>query len=287
MSNKPTEDAKTPETTGHEWDGIQELNNPLPRWWLWTLYATIIWGIGYTIAYPAWPLISSTTRGVLNHSTRMEVARDIEAHQNLNAGLVAQLNAADLSQIAPDADLHRYGVARGRSVFAAQCSQCHGSGAAGSPGYPNLLDNDWLWGGDLAEISYSVRHGIRNDTDEEARYSDMPAFQDILADDEIDAVAEYVFALTDADHDRTLAEAGATLFADNCAACHGEDARGDRDLGAPNLADAIWLYGGSRAALTQTISQSRFGVMPAWGQRLSEEDVRAVSIYVHALGGGE
>ena len=275
------------ETTGHEWDGIRELNNPLPRWWLWTFYACIVWGVGYTIAFPAWPMISGATSGLLGFSTRGEVAADISTHEAKNAELVTALNAADLTTLPATDDVHRYAVARGGSVFTAQCSQCHGQGAAGAKGFPNLLDNDWLWGGDQDAIAYSIRHGIRNETDWDARYSEMPAYGDILERDEIAAVAEYVVSLSSDDFDQPMATVGATVFADNCVACHGEKATGDRDIGAPNLADAIWLYGGDRETLTETITYARYGVMPAWGERLSEEDVRAVAVYVHSLGGGE
>ena len=275
------------ETTGHSWDGIQELNNPLPRWWLWTLYITIIWGIGYTIAYPAWPMIKGATTGVIGWSTRGNVAADIAAHKGNNADLVTALLSVEMETLPQNVDLNRYVIARGRSVFTAQCSQCHGSGAAGAKGYPNLLDNDWLWGGSIDEITYTVRHGIRNETDGDARWSQMPAFADVLSDDEIAATVEYLISLSTPMFEQTLATSGALVFAENCVACHGDDAMGNRNLGAPNLADAIWLYGGDQASLTETIENARFGVMPAWGQRLSEEDVRAVSAYVHALGGGE
>lgn len=270
-------------TTGHSYDGIEELNTPLPRWWLWTFYITIIWGLGYTIAYPAWPLLNKATGGMLGYSTRAEVAADIDAHEAANSELVAELLDMELSELPENDALHRYAIARGGSVFRAQCSQCHGSGAAGAVGYPNLLDNDWLWGGALDQIAYSIRHGIRNDTDWDAHYSEMPKFGEILSVDEIDAVADYVLSLPDGGD----AGSGATLFADNCAACHGIVGQGDREQGAPNLADAIWLYGGDKDAVVDSITNARFGVMPAWGQRLSEEDVRAVSAYVHSLGGGE
>lgn len=275
------------ETTGHVWDGIEELNNPLPRWWLWTLYATIIWGVVYTIAFPAWPLITGATSGVLGWSTRANVAADIEAHEAKNEGLVTQLLAADMTALDPTSDLHRYGVARGGAVFKAQCSQCHGSGAAGAKGYPNLLDDDWLWGGSMDAIASTVRHGVRNDTDDDARYSEMPAFGEMLETDDITAVVEFVTSLSNPEHDAALAVTGAVVFEENCASCHGETGIGDREQGAPNLTDAIWLYGGDRETLTETVTYSRYGVMPAWGQRLSEADVRAVSTYVHALGGGE
>ncbi len=287
MSDKKVDEETGVETTGHSWDGIEELNNPLPRWWLWTFYATIIWGVAYTIAFPAWPMISGATAGLLGYSTRAEVAADITAHEERNAGLVADLVAADMNALAPTDDLHRYAVARGGSVFRAQCSQCHGSGAAGATGYPNLLDDDWLWGGTMDDIAYSVRHGIRNETDFDARFSQMPEFGEILEREEIDAVVAYVLSLSSGGADADLVSLGSEVYLDNCAACHGDNAEGNRDLGAPNLADAIWLYGGDVDSVTTSVTNARYGVMPAWGERLSEEDVRAVSVYVHSLGGGE
>lgn len=283
MGEPRKDDLTGRETMGHEFDGIEELNTPMPRWWLITFYVTIAWGIGYTIAYPAWPMISGATAGLLGYSTRAEVAAQIETHDAVNAALIGELVAVDLTAFDPQSDLHRYAVARGSSVFRAQCSQCHGSGAAGAIGYPNLLDNDWLWGGTLENIAMSVRHGIRNATDDDARWSEMPAFGDILEKPEIEAIASFVPTLADPDWQSE----GGVLFSDNCASCHGDAGLGDRDQGAPNLADAIWLYGGDHDSLVETITNARFGVMPAWGQRLSEADVRAVSAYVHSLGGGE
>ena len=283
MSDRRLDEETGQTTTGHSYDGIEELNTPLPRWWLWTFYATIIWGVGYTIAFPAWPMLNKATAGVLGYSTRTEVAERIEAHEASNAELVASLLSTELDVLSENSDLHRYAVARGASVFRAQCSQCHGAGAAGAKGYPNLLDNDWLWGGELAQIAFSVRHGIRNESDFEAHYSEMPQFGDILSDEDIVFVANYVLTLPEGG----ATGRGATLFAENCASCHGDTGQGDREQGAPNLADAIWLYGGDRDTVIESITNARFGVMPAWGQRLNEEDVRAVSAYVHSLGGGE
>ncbi|MEL7345659.1 MAG: cytochrome-c oxidase, cbb3-type subunit III, partial [Pseudomonadota bacterium] len=230
---------------------------------------------------------SGATSGVLGFSTRGAVASDIAEHEAKNQDLVAQLLGVTLAELPPTDDLHRYATARGASVFRAQCSQCHGAGAAGAVGYPNLLDDDWLWGGDIDNIVATIAHGIRNETDDDARYSEMPAFGDVLDDAETAAVVEYVYSLSASEFDAGLAAAGTEIFLDNCAACHGDAAEGNRDLGAPNLADAIWLYGGDRAAIEYTVKNARFGVMPAWGQRLSEADVRAVSVYVHSLGGGE
>lgn len=289
MSEKKKRDPHTGvETTGHVWDGIEELNNPMPRWWLWTLYATILWAIGYVIAYPAWPMLSGATTGVLGWSTRGDVAAEIAAHEAKNSTLVAALLKADIATLPQNADLDRYAIARGGAVFRANCSQCHGSGAAGAKGYPNLLDDDWLWGGKLEEVFFTVRHGVRNTTDADARFSQMPAFQDILEANQIDSVVEYVLSLGgSAEFDAELAAKGAAVFADNCAVCHGEKATGNREQGAPNLTDAIWLYGGDRETILATVNDARFGIMPAWGQRLSEADVRAVAVYVHGLGGGE
>jgi cytochrome c oxidase cbb3-type subunit 3 len=287
MADKKLDETTGVETTGHEWDGIRELNNPLPRWWLWTLYGCIAWAIAYSIAYPAWPMISGATSGLLGFSTRGEVAKDITAHEAKNTSLVADLLAADLKELQPGDDLHRYAVARGGSVFRAQCSQCHGSGAAGAKGYPNLRDDDWLWGGEIEAITATIDHGIRNETDGDARWSEMPAFGEILSNEEITAVVSYVGSLSAPAADPALAEAGAEIFADNCSSCHGETGLGDREMGAPNLADAIWLYGGDPETLEHTVREARFGVMPAWGQRLRDEDVRAVALYVHNLGGGE
>ena len=287
MAKTPKKQDDDPNTTGHEWDGIEEFDNPMPRWWLWTFYATIVWAIGYSIAYPAWPGIQSATAGVLGWSTRANVAADIAAVNATNDAINAKLAAADLTSIATDPELSVYATSAGSAVFKTWCAQCHGSGAAGAKGYPNLLDNDWLWGGDIEAIHATISHGIRNEDDPDARYSQMPAFGDILEREEITQVVNYVMSLSGTPQDATLAAAGEEVFLDNCAACHMDDASGDRDQGAPNLKDAIWLYGGDYASLTETVEYSRFGVMPPWNERLTEAQVRAVASYVHQLGGGE
>ncbi len=289
MSAPQNRNPNEPETTGHTWDGIEEYNNPLPRWWLWTFYATIIWGIAYTVAYPAWPLISQATPGLLGYSTRAEVAAEIARVVEANSAIESKLAEAELTQIATDPELGPYAMNAGAAVFRTWCAQCHGSGAAGvqAAGYPNLLDDDWLWGGDIEAIHYTVTHGIRNTDDPDARYSEMPAFGEILSAEEIAQVAEHVLALSNQEHDATLAAAGEQLFLDNCASCHGDAGEGLRDLGAPKLSDAIWLYGGSRDAIVSQITAPKNGVMPNWNTRLSEAEIRAVATYVHGLGGGE
>lgn len=290
MTLKPTKPVKKEiETTGHVWDGIEELNTPMPRWWLWTFIGTIIWGIGYTVAYPAWPLITGATPGVLGSSTRADVAADIQRVEAANSEISARLASVDLAAIATTPDLQAYATSAGAAIFRTNCSQCHGSGAAGvqASGYPNLLDDDWLWGGDITAIHTTITHGVRNDTDPDARFSQMPAFGDILETAQIGQVVQHVLAISGQDHDAAQAGLGAAVFGENCASCHGDAGLGNRELGAPNLTDAIWLYGDSPEKLTTTVTLARNGVMPNWNDKLSETEIRAVAAYVHQLGGGE
>lgn len=287
MSDQNKDDITGVDTTGHSWDGIKELNNPLPRWWLWCFYLTIIWGVGYTIAYPAWPGITKATSGLLGYSTRAEVTAQIDAVETRNAPLVNALTEIDLAVLPENPDLHRFAVAGGAAVFRTNCSQCHGSGAAGATGYPNLLDDDWLWGGQIEQIATTVRHGIRNEVDPNALWSQMPAFGEILTTAEVGNVVQYVRALSGQEHDAAAAEQGSVTFLEQCSACHGETGTGNRDLGAPNLTDAIWLYGGDVDSLTTTVVNARFGVMPPWSNRLTEAEIKSVAAYVHQLGGGE
>ncbi|NHB76241.1 cytochrome-c oxidase, cbb3-type subunit III [Rhodobacter calidifons] len=291
MAKPIKKDVRQVETTGHSWDGIEEYNNPLPRWWVWVFYATIVWGIGYTIAYPAWPMITRATPGLLGASTRADVAAEIAAVDAANAAIKERLIAADLNAIGDDPELAAYAERAGAAVFRTNCTTCHGSGAAGfeGKGYPNLLDDDWLWGGTMEDIHLTITHGIRNTTDPDARYSQMPAFgtDGILDETQIAQVAEHVLAISGQQHDAAMATEGATIYAENCAACHGEQGEGDRTQGAPRLNDAIWLYGGSREKIIETVTRARFGVMPNWNTRLSEDEIRAVAFYVHGRGGGE
>lgn len=287
--------SQDPNTTGHEWDGIHELSNPLPKWWVGVFYATIIWGVWYTLAYPAWPMLQRATQGYLGWDMRADVQAEIDAVDLANAALTEKLAAAAPADIPADAELAGYATSMGAAVFRSHCSQCHGAGAAGvqAAGYPNLLDDDWLWGGTMDDIVTTVTHGIRNDLDPDARYSQMPAFEGILPEEEIAALVQHVRAISGQEHDATLAAAGAPVFEANCAACHGADGTGDRTQGAPNLTDAIWLYGGEEADIDHTIRYARFGVMPPWSQEvrpaqgLSQAEIHAVATYVHGLGGGE
>lgn len=296
MSKKPTQ-KKEVETTGHSWDGISEYNNPLPRWWLWTFYACIVWGVAYSIAMPAWPIFASgATPGLLHSSTRADVAVDIQKYADANKGVEEKLVATPLDQIANDPELVDYTRNAGAAVFRTWCAQCHGAGAGGNPGFPNLLDNDWLHGGTIDQIYLDVQHGIRDPLDPDTNpAAAMPAHLDdqLLDQTQIDDVVQYVLKISGQQADEAKATAGQQVFADNCTACHGEDAKGMQEMGAPNLTDAIWLYGGDQATITTTVAHGRAGVMPSWsyapegGQpRLNDAQIRAVSAYVHSLGGG-
>ena len=288
--DKPDIDALTgTATTGHEWDGIRELNTPLPRWWLWLFYATIVWSVGYWIVYPSWPLVSSYTVGVFNWHSREAIIADLDALKAQRGPMVERLRAASLQEIAADEKLSEFAVAQGRPAFLENCAPCHGSGGGGAKGYPNLIDDEWLWGGKPDDIALTIRDGIRTPISKE-RPGSMPAFgrDGILKRPEIEAVADYVrslagLALT-AGSDLTL---GKKVFAETCAACHGDDGKGKRDIGAPNLTDAIWLYGPDRAAIIDGLWNGRGGVMPSWRERLDESTIKALTIYVHTLSGGE
>ena len=277
------------ETTGHEWDGIKELNNPLPRWWLWTFYACIIWALAYTVFYPAWPGITGATAGILGWSSRADLAKEVETAKAAQAVYLDKLAATDITQVSADPELVQFASAGGASMFKVYCVQCHGSGAQGGPGYPNLNDDSWIWGGTIEDIYTTLMHGVRYAADEDTRISDMPAFgrDEILTREDINNVAWYVRKLSGQDYEETNAAAGETIFADNCAACHGDNGQGTPELGAPRLNDAIWLYGGTHADIVAQVTSPRQGVMPAWSGRLGETSVKQLAVYVHGLGGGQ
>ncbi len=289
MTVKETDELSGTETTGHEWDGIKELNSPLPRWWLWTFYATVVFAIGYSLYYPAIPLIKGATAGISGYSSRAEVAKDIAMAAEAQSGIIERTRNSTIDQIATDDELRRFAVSAGKSAFKVYCVQCHGSGAQGAPGYPNLNDDEWIWGGDLETIHISISHGIRNDQDDDARLSEMPAFgvDELLERSEIAAAANYVLKLSGQEHDAALLGEGETVFADNCAACHGEAGKGDREQGAPDLTDAIWLYGSTPELILTQINRPKHGVMPPWLERLGDVTVKQLAVYVHGLGGGE
>ncbi len=276
------------ETTGHEWDGIKELNNPLPRWWLYILYATIVFALIWWVLFPAWPTVETYSKGVLGWSRHQQFDEEVATARARQATYLNRIAELEVGEIAETPELRAFAMAGGRSAFAVNCSQCHGSGAAGAPGYPNLNDDDWLWGGELEAIEETIRYGIRSDHDD-ARFNDMPAFlvDEWLSEEQIDDVAEYVLAYTERSGDAEAAARGALIFEEECSLCHGEEGGGDYDMGGPRLNDHIWLYGGEKEDIVRMVSYSRGGVMPAWEGRLDDTVIKQLAVFVHGLGGGE
>lgn len=278
------------ETTGHVWDNdLCELNKPLPRWWLYVFYACVVWAFGYWMVYPAWPTLTGYTQGYLGYSQRAQVMSDVKeakaAQETYRQGIA---NAA-ITDVKGKEDLFQFALAGGAAAFGDNCSGCHGRGAQGAVGYPNLNDDDWIWGGSLEQIEKSIAFGIRNGH-EQAHATPMPRFglDGILEPAVISDVANYVRSISGTEQvDTAAAERGKATFAEQCAACHGEDAKGNVEMGAPNLSDAIWLYGSSQDAVTQSIVTGRGGAMPAWSTRLDPVTVKMLALYVHSLGGGK
>jgi len=276
-------------TVGHEWDGIEELDTPLPRWWLTLFYACIVFAIGYVIAYPALPGLHGATPGVLGWSSRGALAAEIKAADASHAATRAAIAATPVEDLVKNPVLLRAAIEGGRAAFKQNCVQCHGAGAAGSKGYPNLNDDDWLWGGDIATIQQTLEHGIRYPGDDATRQSQMPAFghDGILTAAQVQDVVSHVRVISHQEPASAASQRGSAIFAQNCAVCHGANGEGGRSVGAPRLNDAIWLYGGDRATLTETVTYARAGVMPAWQQRLDPVTIKMLAAYVHSLGGGE
>ena len=276
-------------TTGHEWDGIKELNTPLPRWWVITFYLTIIWSFGYWIVYPAWPMVTGFTTGVLQYSSRADVAVELANLEKIRGDKMVALGAASLADIEKDPALLALARARGKTVFGDNCAACHGSGAAGAKGFPNLNDDDWLWGGSLDQIMQTIQYGARSGH-AQTHEGQMLAFgkDGTLKKEEIVTVANYERSLSGLPTRQGYdAKAGAKIFADNCTVCHGDAGKGNQDVGAPNLTDKIWLYGSDEATIIETVTNGRAGVMPAWVGRLDPSTIKAMAVYVHSLGGGK
>ncbi len=274
-----------PETTGHEWDGISEYNIPAPRWWLIVWIISIIWAFGYWFFYPSWPTPSGNNKGSLNWSQRSQFEESQEEAAVKRSIHLEKLSKMDFKQISQDPELMKFAINGGRAAFKENCAACHGTGAQGAKGFPNLNDDDWLWGGKIEDIYQTIKFGIRSGHDK-ARTNQMPSFglDKVLKKDEIEAVVEYVMSLSG--KGKHNAE-GEKIFKANCVACHGVGGKGNRALGAPNLSDAIWLYGGTKEDLTFTIYYAHAGVMPYWVDRLDDNTIKQLAIYVHSLGGGE
>ena len=289
MPTKVEKDAVTGrETTGHEWDGIKELNTPLPRWWLYVMYATIVWAVIWWILYPSWPGITGYFGGLIGSNQRIELEQRMAVPQAGQALFVERLAAASPADISQDPELLSFALVGGGAAFADNCAPCHGLGGAGQGYYPSLADDAWIWGGTLDEIHTTIEYGIRNGRDD-ARFNVMPAYgvDQMLDRQQIADVAEYVLSLSERSEDAAASERGAPIFAEQCAACHGESGEGVIELGAPALDDQIWLYGSTKEEIVQQIHRPRHGVMPAWVDRLDPETIKALAVYVHSLGGGQ
>ncbi len=291
MSDKSRIDEPTgTATVGHEWDGIEELNTPLPRWWLWTFYATIAWAAVYVVLFPAWPMVNSATRGMLEWSSRGDLKAELAAQDAKRAPIAKAIAATSITDLAAKPELLEAAIQGGSAAFKVHCVQCHGAGGAGVVGaYPSLTDDDWLWGGDLAAIETTLTHGIRNPDHDETRLNMMPAFgkDGILDAAAINDLVSHVRVISRQEKPSASSAHGAALFEANCVACHGTNGEGIRELGAPKLTDAVWLYGGSREAIAKTIYAPRNGVMPRWNDKLDPVTIKMLSAYVHSLGGGE
>jgi len=279
------------QTTGHTWDGdLAEYNNPLPQWWVWVFYATVVFAVVYWILYPAWPMGDSYTQGVLDYSKRAKLQNTMD---KVEAGELYPKRQQALNKIAKmspatilnDPDLMNFVNSSGKVLFGDNCAPCHGSGGQGVVGhYPNLTDSDWLYGGEPSDIHQTIVQG---------RQGYMPAHKDKLSEEQIEAVAMYEGSLAGenwAEGSPEKVAQGKKLFHGNqaaCYACHGKDAKGNQTLGAPNLTDAIWFFGGDKQTVIETIAEGRGGNMPSWQDRLSANQIKILTAYVHSLGGGQ
>ena len=289
MSTEQIDEQSGVSTTGHEWDGIKELNNPLPRWWVWTFYSTIVWALAYTIAYPAWPMLNSATSGLLGYSSRGAVKQELA---DADAARVQYVDGHP-SPRTSRRSWRTTSFANSRLPPAAPPSRstaCNATVRArrGRPGFPNLNDDDWLWGGSADQIYQTISHGVRFTADADTRSSEMPGFGEMLEpEQDRSRSAPLSQASAVAAANAALVEPGAQVFAENCAACHGDAGKGNREFGAPDLTDALWLYGSGEAAIAAQVRAPKHGVMPAWVARLGDTRVKELTVYVHTLGGGE
>ncbi len=280
------------ETTGHEWDGIKELNNPLPRWWVLVFYATIVWAIAYWVAFPAWPMLSGYTKGMLGYSERAAAMAGVAADKAAQSKYTDLIAKDSLAEINATPDLLKFSMTAGRAAFLNNCAGCHGSGAQGGPGYPNLNAGNWHWGGTLDAIDQTIMYGVRNGSDQArggGSTDGMPERASVLKPDQINDAAEYVLSLSKRPADAAAAERGKTIFSGDggCTTCHGDDAKGNLELGSANLTAGIFQWGGTKADLVKTITNGRAGVMPVWAGKLEPTTIKELAVYVHSLGSGQ
>ncbi|MBF0455584.1 MAG: cytochrome-c oxidase, cbb3-type subunit III [Magnetococcales bacterium] len=300
---------KQVETTGHQWDTeegypLQEYNNPLPKWWLYSYYATVIYAVIYWVLYPAWPIPGGFTKGILGWSQYNQLADETASAMKAKEVFNTKLAALSSEEIIKDSQLLQYAVSGGKAIFGDNCAPCHGSGGVGSKagGFPALVDDDWLYGGSLAAIEETIKGG---------RAGQMPAHLEAsggsFSSTQVNDLTQYTLSLTGRSTDSAAAARGDELFHGDagCNFCHGDAGNGsvkgssggeklDASIGAPDLSDAIWLYGSDTATIQATIANGRSGKMPAWevdsegtNRKLDELAIKQVAIYVHSLGGGQ
>jgi cytochrome c oxidase cbb3-type subunit 3 len=289
MAEREIDEVSGVETTGHVWDGIRELNNPLPRWWLIIFWVCVAWSVVYWVLMPSWPGPTGHFAGTRQHSERKNVTAAVAAlNLERQDRMQRLLSIGSIEDVERDPQLLEFALNAGASLFGDNCATCHGAGGQGFVGYPTLVDDDWLWGGALADIRTTLQFGIRSGHPQ-ARLNVMQAYGDLgmLSAAEIGDLADYIYSLSGREANAEAVARAAPVFAQQCASCHGAEGKGDMTLGAPNLTDAIWLYGGERADLIATLRHGRGGVMPAWTGRLTEAQITALAVYVHALGGGQ
>ncbi len=295
---------KTVQTTGHAWDGdLQEFNNPLPAWWLWTFYATLVFAIIYWILYPTLPIGNTYTKGVMNDityttedgktvtthwNTRALFEKEMQEAREAQAEYVEELSKASYMEIKSDPEKSAFAFSMAKVLFADNCAACHQAGGNGVIGkFPNLIDDAWLWGGSFQKIEETIRQG---------RNGNMPAFKKQLDEQQIENVASYVLSLSGHKVDQAMAAKGKQVFSANCAVCHGQDARGQNAMGSANLTDSIWTIAdvpgagsveGKKAAIMQLVKNGKSRQMPAWQDRLSDTEIKILTYYVHQMGGGK
>jgi cytochrome c oxidase cbb3-type subunit 3 len=265
-SRRRSGEAPEGDVTGHSWDGLQEYNNPLPRWWLYLFYITIVFGLGYMVFFPT----LGNWHGVLGWSSTGQYQQEMKQADAKYGPIFAKLAEQDIASLSRDP----HAVQVGQRLFLNYCSSCHGSDARGATGFPNLTDNDWLYGGAPETIQTTILNG---------RHGSMPAWGAVLGDQGVDEAAEYVMSLSGRQVDAAKAAAGKQRFETLCVACHGADGKGNTTIGAPNLTDNIWLYGGSPGAIKASIRNGRNGVMPAHKDFLGEDKVHVLAAYVYSL----
>jgi cytochrome c oxidase cbb3-type subunit 3 len=269
--------------TGHEWDGIKELNTPDPFWLRALFYVMLFFSLGYWFLYPSFP--GQQDDGILNWSSDKETIEGLKEIQSIRDKILPEFNKASFEEILKDPKLLKFAITGGKSAFHNNCSVCHGIGGSGNKGYPKLAAGAWIWGGKPDDIYQTLKYGIRSEHPE-ARDSQMAAFgQDkLLTEEQIRTLVPFVMGL----HDGTgYSDQANAIYQANCASCHGKDGAGNREVGAPSLKSGVWLYGGDEQTIYETIYYGRMGVMPYWEGRLDDPTIRQLTIYVHQLGGGE